>query len=111
MGPEASNTEGEAMRVLGEGEVARAQETKGGFGEQGDLASGLDRKKEEQTELKRDLGYQVGDGGEVGEGGAGGGREEGVDVGSVLGGKGFVGAKRETGREGAEGRQGDHTHV
>ena len=88
--------------------MARAQEGKHGFGEQGDLASGLDRKKEEQGELKRELG--IGQGGEPTHGG-------GVDVQGVLGGKGdgeggFVGAKGEEGREGeGGGRQGDHSHV
>ena len=78
-GSAVSNTEGEQMRAAGEGDIARAQETKGGFGEQGDLASGLDRKREEQEEIKARR-----HGGDNGYGGGGGGA---VDVGNALGGK------------------------
>lgn len=40
------------MRAPGEGEVYSAQLKKTGFGEQGDLAAGLDRKREEQDRIK-----------------------------------------------------------
>lgn len=42
------------MRVLAEGDVSAAQRHKGGFGEEEDLAAGLDRKKEEQEVIKRE---------------------------------------------------------
>jgi len=79
MGGSVSNTEGEQMRAAGEGDIASAQDTKHGFGEQGDLASGLDRKKDEQAKIKEARGY----GEESGE----------VDVQGAIGGggKGFVG--------------------
>ena len=77
-GDPVSNTEGEQMRAAGDGDIAKAQETKGGFGEQDDLASGLDRKKQEQQEVKEQR-----HGGSSGSGGGGGG----VDVQGVLGAK------------------------
>lgn len=40
------------MRAPGEGEVYSAQLKKTGFGEQGDLAAGFDRKREEQDRVK-----------------------------------------------------------
>lgn len=58
------------MRAPGEGDVYKAQQQKGGFGEQEDLASDLDRKKAEQLERK----------GEVKEL-----RRENVDVAGALG--------------------------
>lgn len=76
-GGAVSNTEGEQMRAAGDGDIAKAQETKGGFGEQEDLASGLDRKKEEQRQIKEGR-----HGGSSGNSGGGGG----VDIGGVLGG-------------------------
>ena len=71
------------MRAAGEGDIASAQDKKHGFGEQGDLASGLDRKKDEQGKVKEARGSVP----------AGGG----VDVGAAIGGrgKGFVGANDE----------------
>ena len=77
MGAQVSNTEGEQMRAAGDGDIAKAQEGKHGFGEQGDLTAGLERKKAEQAGIK-----------DARRGGGGGG----VDVGSAMGGKGFVGA-------------------
>ena len=78
MGGPVSNQEGEQMRAAGDGDIAAAQDKKHGFGEQGDLASGLDRKKEEQANIKNARG----------SGGSGGA----VDVqGAMSGGKGFVG--------------------
>ncbi|KAL9127916.1 MAG: hypothetical protein Q9217_003302 [Psora testacea] len=99
MGGPVSNLEGEQMRPAGEGEVAKTQETKHGFGEQEDLASGLDRKKAEQDRVK-DMRRQAGGGG-------------GVDVGAVLGGGSgaFVGAENDKGSEYGAGGQNDHTHV
>ena len=47
-----SNTEGEQMRAAGDGDIAKAQETKTGFGEQSSLASDMDRKREEQDKVK-----------------------------------------------------------
>ena len=76
-GGEVSNTEGEQMRAAGDGEIAKAQETKTGFGEQGDLASDLDRKKEEQQEIKESRN---------GGGNRNRGNGGGVDVGKALGG-------------------------
>lgn len=71
------------MRAAGDGDIASAQDNKHGFGEQEDLASGLDRKKEEQARLK---------GGVRGEEGS----DSSVDVEGAVGsvGKGFVGAGR-----------------
>lgn len=78
------------MRAPGEGEVSSAQWHKTGFGEQEDLASDLDRKREEQERIKV-------------ERGAGGRGDEGVDVkGAVAGeGKVFVGVQGGKGGSGA----------
>lgn len=70
------------MRVLAEGDVSAAQRHKVGFGEEDDLAAGLERKKDEQEVVKRER--------------RGGGREkmrgEGdgteVDVRAAVGGEG-----------------------
>ena len=103
LGQAASDLEGEQMRAPGDGDIARMQERKGGFGEQKGLTEGLDRKKEEQQALKQERGY-TGEGAGEGSGG--------VDVEGAIGGeKGFVGAAKEDGREFADARQGDHTHV
>lgn len=40
------------MRAPGEGDVYKAQFTKSGFGEQEDLAAGLDQKKAEQSQQR-----------------------------------------------------------
>lgn len=68
------------MRAPGEGEVYSAQLKKTGFGEQGDLAAGLDRKREEQDRIKAERNG-------ISE------KEKSIDVEGVLGGegKGFVG--------------------
>ncbi len=68
------------MRAPGEGEVYSAQLKKTGFGEQGDLAAGLDRKREEQDRIKAERNG-------ISE------EEKSIDVEGVLGGegKGFVG--------------------
>ena len=75
MGGAASNLEGEQMRAAGDGDIARAQETKTGFGEQADLAAGLDDKKREQAGRREAVKEQ---------------RRENVDVGGALGGRGGV---------------------
>ncbi len=84
MGGPVSNQEGEQMSAAGDGDIAAAQDTKHGFGEQGDLASGMDRKKSEQADIKNARRGGGGDGG-------------GVDVQGALGGgeKGFVSAGNE----------------
>lgn len=80
------------MRAAGDGDIAKAQETKSGFGEQSSLASDMDRKREEQDELKearRASGIPGGpQGGPTGDHPGQGLREEnrGVDVKSALGG-------------------------
>lgn len=81
MGGAVSNQEGEQMRAAGDGDIAVAQERKHGFGGEGDLSSGMDRKKDEQAKIKDARGG--------GNGGGGGG----VDVQAAMGGgdKGFVG--------------------
>lgn len=68
------------MRAPGEGEVYSAQLKKTGFGEQGDLAAGLDRKREEQDRIKAERNG-------ISE------KENSIDVEGVLGGegRGFVG--------------------
>lgn len=68
------------MRAPGEGEVYSAQLKKTGFGEQGDLAAGLDRKREEQDRIKAERNG-------ISE------KENSIDVEGVVGreGKGFVG--------------------
>ena len=72
MGDSVSNTEGEQMRAAGEGDIYKAQFTKSGFGEQVDLASGLDQKKAEQAGRREEVKEQ---------------RKEDVDVGGALGGR------------------------
>lgn len=83
MGGPVSDLEGEQMRAAGDGDIASAQDTKHGFGEQQDLASDLDRKKAEQAEIKDARGSSGGGGG--------------VDVKAAMGGgnKGFVGGNNE----------------
>lgn len=101
MGEPASDLDGEQMRAPGEGDIASAQDSKHGFGEQGDLASDLDRKKDEQATIKEARGSDQGGGG--------------VDVGAAIGGrdKGFVGGNNEntnsTGR--GTGMQSSHAEV
>lgn len=100
MGEPVSSLTGEQMRAPGEGDVASAQDHKHGFGEQADLASGLDRKKEDQ-EQRLDHRH---DGDSGGKGGPGG-----IDVQSAIGGagKGVVGAGKDSGARGtAEGEEG-----
>lgn len=92
------------MRAAGDGDIARAQDHKDGFGEQKSLTADLDRKKAEQGAIKEGIAG-------VGDGMSGGG---GVDVGGVLGGRGgsgFVGAVGGGNEDGAAGAQGDHSHV
>ncbi|KAI4144502.1 MAG: hypothetical protein L6R39_004155 [Caloplaca ligustica] len=99
-GEPVSSLTGEQMRAPGEGEVASAQDQKHGFGEQADLASDLDRKKQDQ-QRRLDERY---DGGSSGKGGPGG-----VDVQSAIGGenKGVVGAGQGSGaRRYGEGEEG-----
>ncbi|KAL8912822.1 MAG: hypothetical protein Q9172_007423 [Xanthocarpia lactea] len=99
-GEPVSNLEGEQMRAPGEGDIALAQHNKHGFGEQPDLTSGLERKKEEQQRRLDDR-YN---GGSHGKGGPGG-----VDVQSAIGGKdkGVVGASPGSGGRGHnEGEEG-----
>ncbi|KAL8816670.1 MAG: hypothetical protein Q9223_004360 [Gallowayella weberi] len=99
-GEPVSSLEGEQMRAPGEGDIRTAQDNKHGFGEQADLASGLDRKKEEQQE-RLDSRYN---GASDGKGGPGG-----VDVQSAIGGrgKGVVGAAQGSGARGdGEGEEG-----
>ena len=80
------------MAAAGDGDIAKAQETKSGFGEQSSLTSGMDRKREQQDELKderRAAGIPGGpEGGPTGDHPFAGLREEdrGVDVKSALGG-------------------------
>ena len=98
-----SNQEGEQMRAAGDGDIAAAQDSKHGFGEQSSLTSDLDRKKAEQAQIK-------------GQGrGGGGGGGGGVDVQGALGGgnKGFVGSGAETGldSERGGGMQSSHADV
>lgn len=64
------------MRVLAEGDVYAAQTRKHGFGEEIDLAAGLERKKKEQEDLKR--GTEEGEESRRGD----------VDVKDAVGGKG-----------------------
>lgn len=79
LGAPASNTEGEQMRAAGEGDIYKAQSEKTGFGEQGDLVAGMDRKREEHDRIKEERWQQGGEGE--------------VDVEAAVGGrgKGFVG--------------------
>ena len=80
------------MRAAGDGEIAKAQETKTGFGEQSSLTSDLDRKREEQDKAKDERSVTGTSGGP--QGGLTGDRpgegpweeERGVDVKSALGG-------------------------
>ena len=87
------------MRAAGDGDIAAAQDSKHGFGEQSDLASDLDRKKADQARIKESRGA----------GGGGGG----VDVAGAVGGggKGFVSG----GNEGSDSQggaiQSSHEHV
>lgn len=69
------------MRAAGEGDIYKAQMEKTGFGEQGDLAAGMDRKREAQDKIKEERGQEGGEG------------EVDVDVEAAVGGrgKGFVG--------------------
>lgn len=88
------------MRAPGEGDIADAQGSKHGFGEQADLASDLDRKKSEQQDRLAER-YN---GGSSGKGGPGG-----IDVQSAIGGggKGVVGAAQGSGgRDFGEGGEG-----
>lgn len=78
MGP-ASNTEGEQMRAAGEGEIASAQDTKDGFGEEESLTRDLDQKKVEQG-FEREKRRNNNDDGEGGGGG-------GVDLKRAMEGK------------------------
>lgn len=75
------------MRAPGEGEVYAAQQAKTGFGEQGDLAADLDRKREEQGRLKRERGQD-----HLREERSRGAGNGGVDIEEAVGGegKGFV---------------------
>ena len=61
------------MRAAGDGDIARAQDTKTGFGEQEDLAAGLEEKKKEQAGEREAIKEQ---------------RRENVDIGGALGGRG-----------------------
>ena len=99
MGGPVSNTEGEQMAAAGDGDIAVAQEKKHGFGEQGDLASGLDRKKEEQAHIK--------------DARRTGGGSKGVDVQGAVGGggKGFVGGGGEGTNSGGGSMQSSHADV
>ncbi len=101
MGGPVSDLEGEQMRAPGEGDIASAQDNKHGFGEQGDLASDLDRKKDEQATIKESRGSAQGQGG--------------VDVGAAIGGrdKGFVGGNGEDTNSGGRGTgmQSSHAEV
>lgn len=83
------------MRAPGEGEIAAAQDHKRGFGEQEDLSSGLDRKREEQREIKESRGQREGDMH---------GKGEKVDVQGALGGTGktVVGSGEDTGAGGED---------
>jgi len=67
------NTDADQMRAAGEGEIAKAQYNKMGFGEQHDLASDLDRKMAEQAGAREKIKEQ---------------RKAGVDIGGALGGIG-----------------------
>lgn len=88
------------MRAAGDGDIAAAQETKHGFGEQGDLASNMDRKKDEQAKIKEARGHSGGGGGVDVQGAIGGG------------GKGFVGGGGEgIGASGGGTTQNSHLHV
>lgn len=88
LGNPASTIEGEQMRAAGEGEIYNAQREKTGFGEQGDLAAGLDRKREEQDRIKEERGQEGGEGE--------------LDVEAALSGrgKGFVGVSSGSGGRG-----------
>lgn len=90
LGGPASNTDGEQMRAAGEGEIYKAQQEKTGFGEQGDLAADMDRKREEQDRIKEERGEEGGEGE--------------VDVEAAVGGrgKGFVGVNSGSGGRGVE---------
>ena len=89
------------MRAAGDGEIAAAQDNKHGFGEQGDLASGLDGKKAQQAEIREQ------------RHGADGGGGGGVDVQAALGGrdKGFVGGGGESGADSERGGTMQSSHA
>lgn len=89
MGAPSNELDGEQMRAPGEGEVYAAQLNKTGFGEQEDLAAGLDRKREEQDRIKEKRNG-------VSE------KKDSIDVEDVVGGegKGFVGTKAGSGGRG-----------
>ena len=70
--PGEPTTNAEQMAATGDGDIAKKQEHKGGFGEQQDLAGDLDRKKEEQKGKREEV---------MGE------RESNVDIGGALGGR------------------------
>lgn len=84
------------MRAAGDGDIASAQDTKHGFGEQGSLTAGLDRKKEEQDaeRERRRAGRGGDDDADDGndDGGNGSGHQGGVDLKKAMEGKetGFV---------------------
>ena len=88
------------MRAAGDGDIAAAQDTKHGFGEQTSLTSDLDRKKAEQAEIKN----------EKRGGGANGG---GVDVQGALSGgnKGFVGGGGDSGQDSERGGDMQSSHA
>ena len=94
------------MRAAGEGDIARAQEQKSGFGEQASLTRELEGKREEQAALKAER-----DGGEDGDWRGGGG----VDVKGALEGKTVVAASENEGGVGdgvgGGGVQGGHGEV
>ncbi|KAA6409732.1 MAG: hypothetical protein FRX48_06344 [Lasallia pustulata] len=69
-GEATSGLDGEQMRAPGEGDVMQRQFEKSGFGEQADLASDLDRKKQEQAGAREEVKSQ---------------RSKNVDVGRALG--------------------------
>lgn len=77
------------MRAPGEGELYNAQLNKTGFGEQGDLAAGLNRKREEQDRIKEERNS-------VSE------KEDSIDMEGAVGGegKGFVVTKARSGGRG-----------
>lgn len=95
------------MRAAGEGDIARANQNVTGFGEQGDLAADMGRKRAEQDEIKeerRESGKPGGpQGGPTGGHPGEGLREEerGVDVkGALGGGANIVGAAPGSGGKG-----------
>jgi hypothetical protein len=81
----SSELDGEQMAAPGEGEIARAQQDKTGFGEQADLSSNLEGKRAEQEEMRKEVRGEAEAGGE-GEGDWG--NRANVDVEEALGGRG-----------------------